>query len=230
MQRQIGHDSTAAPRAPNVRYRSTDLSSGCGTAVVSCGVPWIARAAPRSKLYSSLPGGSPRLHDILPVASSPPCLQLVPAFSCLRYRHFYSLIRNGLLEIVDILARLGDVQRIADGAMRSAEELWQHALMGFSGFVAFRGKMLELLGINYNLGLTFDGLSSFSSQHCISTLKFFCIRAFFTVPPLRPEQVVHTLAVLNIVPPEQKNGGSIADNPINLDHLLGMLHIVDLIC
>jgi hypothetical protein len=40
----------------------------------------------------------------------------------------------------------------------------------------------------------------------------------------------HTLAVLNIVPPEQKNGGSIADDPINLAHLLGMLHIVDLIC
>jgi hypothetical protein len=39
-----------------------------------------------------------------------------------------------------------------------------------------------------------------------------------------------TLAVLNIVPPEQKNGGSIAYDPINLDHLLGMLHIVDLIC
>jgi hypothetical protein len=39
-----------------------------------------------------------------------------------------------------------------------------------------------------------------------------------------------TLAVLNIVPPEQKNGGSIADDPINLAHLLGMLHIVDLIC
>jgi hypothetical protein len=39
-----------------------------------------------------------------------------------------------------------------------------------------------------------------------------------------------TLAVLNIVPPEQKNGGSIADDPINFAHLLGMLHIVDLIC
>jgi hypothetical protein len=39
-----------------------------------------------------------------------------------------------------------------------------------------------------------------------------------------------TLAVLNIVPPEQKHGGSIADDPINLAHLLGMLHIVDLIC
>jgi hypothetical protein len=39
-----------------------------------------------------------------------------------------------------------------------------------------------------------------------------------------------TLAVLNIVPPEQKNGGSIADDPINLAHLLGMLHIDDLIC
>jgi hypothetical protein len=39
-----------------------------------------------------------------------------------------------------------------------------------------------------------------------------------------------TLAVLNIEPPEQKIGGSIADDPINLAHLLGMLHIVDLIC
>jgi hypothetical protein len=39
-----------------------------------------------------------------------------------------------------------------------------------------------------------------------------------------------TLAVLNIVPPEQKNCDSIADDPINLAHLLGMLHIVDLIC
>jgi hypothetical protein len=40
----------------------------------------------------------------------------------------------------------------------------------------------------------------------------------------------YPLAVLNIVPPDQKNGGSIADDPINLAHLLGMLHIVDLIC
>jgi hypothetical protein len=39
-----------------------------------------------------------------------------------------------------------------------------------------------------------------------------------------------TLAVLSIVPPEPKKGGSIADAPINLAHLLGMLHIVDLIC
>jgi hypothetical protein len=39
-----------------------------------------------------------------------------------------------------------------------------------------------------------------------------------------------TLAVLNIVPPEQKKGGSIADDSINLAHLLGMLHIVNLIC
>jgi hypothetical protein len=127
------------------------------------------------QVYSSLPGGSPRLHDILQVASSPPCLQLVPAFACFRLRRICSLIRDGLMEIVDILDRLGDVQRIADGAMRSAEKFWQHALKAFSGFVNFRGKMLELLGfincIKLNFGVTFDGLSSFSSQHCISTLQ-----------------------------------------------------------
>jgi hypothetical protein len=39
-----------------------------------------------------------------------------------------------------------------------------------------------------------------------------------------------TLAMLNIEPPEPKNSGSNADDPINLAHLLGMLHIVDLIC
>jgi hypothetical protein len=39
-----------------------------------------------------------------------------------------------------------------------------------------------------------------------------------------------TLAMLNIEPPEPKNSGSNADHPINLAHLLGMLHIVDLIC
>jgi hypothetical protein len=37
-------------------------------------------------------------------------------------------------------------------------------------------------------------------------------------------------AVLNIVPPEPKDGGSIADAAINLSHLLGMMHIVGLIC
>jgi hypothetical protein len=40
----------------------------------------------------------------------------------------------------------------------------------------------------------------------------------------------YTLAVLNIEPPEPKNSGSNADDPINLAHLLGMLHIVDPIC
>jgi hypothetical protein len=40
----------------------------------------------------------------------------------------------------------------------------------------------------------------------------------------------YTLAMLNIEPPEPKNSGSNADDPINLAHLLGMLHIVDLIC
>jgi hypothetical protein len=40
----------------------------------------------------------------------------------------------------------------------------------------------------------------------------------------------HTLAMLNIEPPDPKNSGSNADDPINLAHLLGMLHIVDLIC
>jgi hypothetical protein len=39
-----------------------------------------------------------------------------------------------------------------------------------------------------------------------------------------------TLAMLNIEPPEPKSSGSNADDPINLAHLLGMLHIVDLIC
>jgi hypothetical protein len=39
-----------------------------------------------------------------------------------------------------------------------------------------------------------------------------------------------TLAMLNIEPPEPKTSGSNADDPINLAHLLGMLHIVDLIC
>jgi hypothetical protein len=39
-----------------------------------------------------------------------------------------------------------------------------------------------------------------------------------------------TLAMLNIEPPEPKTSGSNADDPINLAHSLGMLHIVDLIC
>jgi hypothetical protein len=39
-----------------------------------------------------------------------------------------------------------------------------------------------------------------------------------------------TLAMLNIEPREPKNSGSNADDPINSAHLLGMLHIVDLIC
>jgi hypothetical protein len=38
------------------------------------------------------------------------------------------------------------------------------------------------------------------------------------------------LAMLNIEPSKPKNSGSNADDPINLAHLLGMLHIVDLIC
>jgi hypothetical protein len=42
--------------------------------------------------------------------------------------------------------------------------------------------------------------------------------------------LVTTLAMLNIEPPEPKTSGSNADDPINLAHLLGMLHIVDLIC
>jgi hypothetical protein len=36
--------------------------------------------------------------------------------------------------------------------------------------------------------------------------------------------------MLNIEPPDPKNSGSNADDPINLANLLGMLHIVDLIC
>jgi hypothetical protein len=43
-------------------------------------------------------------------------------------------------------------------------------------------------------------------------------------------QISDTLAMLNIEPPEPKNSGSNADDPINLAHLLAMLHIVDLIC
>jgi hypothetical protein len=42
--------------------------------------------------------------------------------------------------------------------------------------------------------------------------------------------ITNTLAMLNIEPPEPKNSGSNADDPINLAHLLAMLHIVDLIC
>jgi hypothetical protein len=34
----------------------------------------------------------------------------------------------------------------------------------------------------------------------------------------------NTLVMLNIEPPEPKNSGSNADDPINLAHLLGMLH------
>jgi hypothetical protein len=58
------------------------------------------------------------------------------------------------------------------------------------------------------------------------------------MPPKRPRieaggpwpgVFMHTLAMLNIEPPEPKNSGSNADDPINLAHLLGMLHIVDLI-
>jgi hypothetical protein len=45
-----------------------------------------------------------------------------------------------------------------------------------------------------------------------------------------PRLLEHTLAMLNIEPPEPKNSGSNADDPIYLAHLLGMLHIVDLIC
>jgi hypothetical protein len=40
----------------------------------------------------------------------------------------------------------------------------------------------------------------------------------------------NTLAMLNIEPPEPKTSGSNAADCINLAHLLGMLHIVDLIC
>jgi hypothetical protein len=41
---------------------------------------------------------------------------------------------------------------------------------------------------------------------------------------------MYTLAMLNIEPPEPEKSGSNADDPINLAHLLRMLHIVDLIC
>jgi hypothetical protein len=40
----------------------------------------------------------------------------------------------------------------------------------------------------------------------------------------------HTLAMLNIEPPEPKTSGSNVDDPNNLAHLLGRLRIVDLIC
>jgi hypothetical protein len=36
--------------------------------------------------------------------------------------------------------------------------------------------------------------------------------------------------MLNIEPPDPKNSGSNADDPINLANLLGMLHKVDLSC
>jgi hypothetical protein len=36
--------------------------------------------------------------------------------------------------------------------------------------------------------------------------------------------------MLNIEPPEPKYSASNADDRINLAHLLGMLHMVDLIC
>jgi hypothetical protein len=39
-----------------------------------------------------------------------------------------------------------------------------------------------------------------------------------------------TLAVLDAVPSEPENGGSIADTPINLASLLAMMHILDLFC
>jgi hypothetical protein len=44
------------------------------------------------------------------------------------------------------------------------------------------------------------------------------------------ECTLSTLAMLNIEPPEPKKSGSNADDPVNLAHLLGMLHIGDLIC
>jgi hypothetical protein len=52
-----------------------------------------------------------------------------------------------------------------------------------------------------------------------------------TRPPTCSHELLDpTLAMLNIEPPESKNSGSNVDDPINLAHLLGMLHIVDLIC
>jgi hypothetical protein len=38
----------------------------------------------------------------------------------------------------------------------------------------------------------------------------------------------YTLAMLNIEPPEPKNSGSHAEDPISLAYLLGLLHIVEI--
>jgi hypothetical protein len=39
-----------------------------------------------------------------------------------------------------------------------------------------------------------------------------------------------TLDGPNNGPPEPETGGSIVENPINLSHLLDVMHVVDLIC
>jgi hypothetical protein len=36
--------------------------------------------------------------------------------------------------------------------------------------------------------------------------------------------------VLNIEPPRQESGGSVAETPVNLVNLMGIVHIVNLIC
>jgi hypothetical protein len=57
-----------------------------------------------------------------------------------------------------------------------------------------------------------------------------CAQNASTTGQRRAGTVLHTLAMLNIEPPEPKNSGSNADDPISLAHSLGMLRIVDLIC
>jgi hypothetical protein len=59
---------------------------------------------------------------------------------------------------------------------------------------------------------------------CVSFGQFILLRCSVRI------EMPHTLAMLNIEPPEPKNSGSNSDDPINLAHLLGMLHIVGLIC
>jgi hypothetical protein len=75
-----------------------------------------------------------------------------------------------------------------------------------------------------------------SMQDCVQQFFIFKpVESFCRLDEHKPRTHPHwpsfnTLAMLNIEPPEPKNSGSNADDSINLAHLLGMLHIVDLIC
>jgi hypothetical protein len=66
-------------------------------------------------------------------------------------------------------------------------------------------------------------------NECSDPLQNTCNPSFLGLVQ-RPPCCRHALAMLNIEPPEPKNSGSNADDHINLANLLGMLHIVDLIC